>query len=149
MGFGGVGWVGGSNGGLRVGMMGGARTLRLGLGLVRGEGGIDQRPGVTDWRCVWAGSWEYFCGSFGCVCYGKSFSERTGGIMYDLNLLAVNHALVKSLRLIGACRRMVGPKAGIYHDLGDIDREVRAAAVECQRVLGLLKADENRPLISG
>ncbi len=69
--------------------------------------------------------------------------------MYDLNLVLVNHALVKAIKINAACRRMVGPKSEASQDLGDIDREIRVAAAECQRVLDLMEADANRPLIGG
>ncbi len=69
--------------------------------------------------------------------------------MYDLKLGEINHALVKAIGILGACKRMVGRKSDVYPDLEDIDREVREAAAECQRVLKLIKADADRPLTSG
>jgi len=68
--------------------------------------------------------------------------------MYDLKLLQVNHGLVKAIKVVAACKRMVGPKSEVWGDLLDIDREIRAAASECQRVLELAEADENRPLLT-
>ncbi len=69
--------------------------------------------------------------------------------MYDLKLGDINHALVISIKLTVACRRMVGRKAEIYDDLLDLERAMRDAASECQRVLELIKADVAGPLISG
>lgn len=69
--------------------------------------------------------------------------------MYDLNLLAVNHALVKSIKMCVAVRRMLGPKSDAAGDVQDIERELREAAAECQRVLELIKVDGERPLLSG
>lgn len=68
--------------------------------------------------------------------------------MYDFKIGMVNHALVKAVQLIGCCRRMVDRKSDVYADLTDIDREVREAARECQRVLDLIEADVNRPLVT-
>ena len=68
--------------------------------------------------------------------------------MYDLNLLAVNHALVKSIRLVRGAQRMLGPRSDVCDDLEDLERELREAAGECQRVLELVKADGDRPLLN-
>lgn len=94
-------------------------------------------------RTVFSFGWRVWCLGGGCS------SRKGGGVVYDLNLGMVNHALVKSIKLLAACRRMVGSKSDVYPDLVDIDREVRAAAAECQRVLELVEADASRPLISG
>lgn len=93
--------------------------------------------------------WVWFYGVFLQGSGGGSFSIMKGGKMYDLKLWAVNHALVKAIQLNAACRRMVGTKSDVHEDLVDMDREVRQAAAECQRVLALMKADADRPLISG
>lgn len=69
--------------------------------------------------------------------------------MYDLDLEKINHVLVKAIKLTVACRRMVGPTSDICPDLMNIEREIREAAAECQRVLGLAASDADRPLLSG
>lgn len=69
--------------------------------------------------------------------------------MYDLKLGEVNHALVKGIQIIVAARWMVGKDSEVYEDLQDIEREIRQAAGECQRVLALIEADGNRPLFRG
>lgn len=69
--------------------------------------------------------------------------------MYDLKLGDINHALVKAIGIVVAARRMVGKDSEVYGDLLDIEREVREAASECQRVLKLIKADAERAPISG
>lgn len=69
--------------------------------------------------------------------------------MYDLNLLAVNGALVTAIKLSVAARRVIGKAGEGYDAIMDIEREIREAAAECQRVLGLIKSDGNRPLIDG
>ena len=72
-----------------------------------------------------------------------------GGNMYDLDLVKINRSLVKSIRILGAVRRMVGKGGEGYSELQDVEREIREGAAECQRVLVLIKEDVNRPLISG
>jgi len=69
--------------------------------------------------------------------------------VYDLKLAMVNHSLVKAIQMIAACKRMVGPKSEAFPDLVDIDREVRAGASECQRVLALIDEDGKRPVLNG
>ncbi len=69
--------------------------------------------------------------------------------MYDLKLLMVNRSLVKAIKIVVAARRMVGKNSEVFEDLVNIEREVREAAGECQRVLKLIEADAKRPLISG
>ena len=68
--------------------------------------------------------------------------------MYDLDLEKVNHSLVKAIRLSVACRRMIGKGLPGYEEIQDIEREIREAAAECQRVLELIEADANRPLLN-
>ncbi len=68
--------------------------------------------------------------------------------MYDLNLAKGNHCLKEGIKLVGAIRRLVGPNAGITGELQDMDRELREAASECQRVLEAIGADGNRPLLT-
>lgn len=69
--------------------------------------------------------------------------------MYDLDLKKVNGSLVKAIKLSYAVRRMIGKGMSGYETMLDIEREIREAAEECQRVLGLIEADANRPLIVG
>ncbi len=69
--------------------------------------------------------------------------------MYDLNLLMINHSLVKSIQIVEAAKRMVGKRADVWVDLNDIGREVREAAAECQRVLELIRLDGERALCDG
>ena len=69
--------------------------------------------------------------------------------MYDLDLVKVNHSLVKALKLAVATRRLIGKAGEGYSGIQDIEREIREAAAECQRVLGLVEADADRPLSSG
>lgn len=69
--------------------------------------------------------------------------------MYNLDLEKVNRSLVLALKLTVAVRRMIGKGGPGYETTQDIEREIREAAGECQRVLELAKADANRPLISG
>lgn len=67
--------------------------------------------------------------------------------MYDLKLTDINNVLVKAIKLTVACRRMVGKGSEVYPDLMDIEREIREAAAECQRVLALGEGDNHRPLL--
>ncbi len=67
--------------------------------------------------------------------------------MYDLNLAKVNRGLTDAIKVVGAIRRMVGPNSDIKNELQDMDRELRAAAGECQRVLALIIEDQNRGLL--
>ena len=67
--------------------------------------------------------------------------------MYDLKLGEINHALCKALQLLVACKKLVPRGSPGYDDLQDIDREIRGAAAECQRVLKLMEQDAKRPLI--
>lgn len=69
--------------------------------------------------------------------------------MYDLDLEMVNKSLVKAVRLCVALRRFFGKEAAQHSEFMDLEREIRDAAAECQRVLGLVKADADRPLIGG
>lgn len=91
----------------------------------------------------------FLCGGFGCLRSRSIFRERKGGKMYDLKVGEINHALVKSIGITVAARRMVGKDSEVYEDLQNLEREVRGAAAECQRVLALIDADGKRPLISG
>lgn len=67
--------------------------------------------------------------------------------MHNLDLVKVNHALIVSIKLVGACRRMVGPKSDINNELIDINRELREAAAECQRVLVFMEEKRSRFLL--
>ncbi len=69
--------------------------------------------------------------------------------MYDLDLEKVNHSLVEAIKLVGPVKRLIGKGMPGYETVQDIDREIREAAAECQRVLELIEADGNRPLITG
>ena len=67
--------------------------------------------------------------------------------MYDLDLEKVNKSLVKSVRLCVALRRFFGKDGAEHCEFMDLEREIREAAGECQRVLELIKADAERPLL--
>ena len=69
--------------------------------------------------------------------------------MYDIDLEKMNRGLLKAVKLVSAVRRMLDWKGEVRVVVEDLEREVRAAAAECQRVLELVEADENRPLING
>ena len=69
--------------------------------------------------------------------------------MYDIDLVKLNRSLVKAVRLAVACRKMIGPRGDGCNEILDLEREIRAGAAECQRVLELVEADADRPLISG
>ena len=69
--------------------------------------------------------------------------------MYDIDLLKMNHGLVKALQVTVAARRMIGKGNTGYIAVQEIESEIRAAAAECQRVLVLVEADGNRPLLTG
>ncbi len=69
--------------------------------------------------------------------------------MYDLDLKKLNGSLVKSVKLLAAVRRSFGLAWKQYPELQDLNREIREAAGECQRVLELVEADADRPLING
>ena len=77
----------------------------------------------------------------------SEWSRKVGGEMYDLNLTKVNKILCDSIRLVAAIRRMVGPNSDIKDELMDMNRELREAAAECQRVAKLIKEDVERPLM--
>lgn len=68
--------------------------------------------------------------------------------MYDLDVEKVNSTLVKALKLAVGARRLIGKSGAGYSEIQDIEREIREAAAECQRVLGLVAADAERPLIN-
>jgi len=68
--------------------------------------------------------------------------------MYDIDLEKLNRGLVKSVRMCVAIRRHFGNEAAKFAEFGDLEREIREAAGECQRVLELQKADADRPLIT-
>lgn len=68
--------------------------------------------------------------------------------MYDLDLDRVNRSLVLALKLAVSTRRMIGKGSPGYEAVMGIEREIREAAGECQRVLGLVEADADRPLIN-
>ncbi len=70
-------------------------------------------------------------------------------MIYELDLVKVNRSMVNAVKLCVAVRRSLGKDAVEYSYIQDLEREVRAAAAECQRVLELVEADENRPLASG
>ena len=67
--------------------------------------------------------------------------------MHNLDLVKVNHALLVSIGLVGACRRMVGPNSDIKDELKDMSRELRFAAAECQRVLKFMEENRSRLLL--
>lgn len=69
--------------------------------------------------------------------------------MYDIDLEKLNRALVKSVRLCVALRRRFGEVNADKAVFMDLEREIRDAAGECQRVLGLVEADADRPLLEG
>ncbi len=68
--------------------------------------------------------------------------------MYEVDLMKVNCSLIKALKLTVAVRRMLGKGSSGYECIQDIEREIREAAEECQRVLGLVVADARRLLIN-
>lgn len=70
-------------------------------------------------------------------------------MMYELDLVKLNGSLVKAVRLCVAIRQFFGKEAVEHAHFMDLEREIRDAAAECQRVLALVEADENRPLIPG
>lgn len=70
-------------------------------------------------------------------------------MMYELDLVKLNVSLVKSVALCVAIRRFFGKDAAEHAHFMDLEREIREAAAECQRVLGLVEADADRPLIGG
>jgi len=70
-------------------------------------------------------------------------------MMYELDLVKLNGSLVKAVRWCVAIRRFFGKEAVEHAHFMDLEREIREAAAECQRVIELVKTDANRPLISG
>ena len=56
---------------------------------------------------------------------------------------------MKAIKLSGAVRRLIGPRGDGCNEIRDLDRELRDAAAECQRVLELVEADANRPPVTG
>ena len=75
--------------------------------------------------------------------------EGTGGLTFELDLEKLNGSLVKAIKLSVATRRLIGKGRDGYEEIQDIEREIREAAGECQRVLKLVEGDGNRPLING
>lgn len=69
--------------------------------------------------------------------------------MYELDLKKLNATLVKAIKLAVATRRVIGKDGEGYSEIQDIEREIREAAAECQRVLLLVEADGSRPLLTG
>ncbi len=70
-------------------------------------------------------------------------------MMYELDLVKINRSMVKAVRLCVAIRRFFGKDAVHHAEFMELERGIREAAAECQRVLELVEADENRPLING
>lgn len=68
--------------------------------------------------------------------------------MYEIDLEKMNRGLVKAVKLAGAVRRMLDWKGEVRKVVVDLEREIREAAAECQRVLELAKEDKNRPLLT-
>jgi len=48
----------------------------------------------------------FLCGSFGCLRSRSIFSERSGGVMIELNLEKLAEGLVWQLKMLAATRRM-------------------------------------------
>lgn len=69
--------------------------------------------------------------------------------MYDFDLVKLNSSLVAGVKLAMATKRLLGKANPGYESVGEIERGLREAAAECQRVLECLAADGNRPLIIG
>lgn len=67
--------------------------------------------------------------------------------MYGFDLIKLNRTLIGSIKLVGACQRLLGPKSDVKDHLGDLNRELREAASECQRVLKLIERDNGRLLL--
>lgn len=68
--------------------------------------------------------------------------------MIEVDLVKVNSAMVKSVKILRSIRRSFGLAWKEYPELQDLEREIREAAAECQRVLELVEADANRPLLN-
>jgi len=67
--------------------------------------------------------------------------------VYDIDLEKMNRGLVKAVRLVAMVRKYFGKEAADDAGCLDLEREIREAAAECQRVLGLVKEDDSRPLV--
>lgn len=70
-----------------------------------------------------------------------------GGVMYNLDVVKLNCSLIKSIKILVATKRMIGKGEEGYSALQDIERELRDAVGECQRVIIAMNADAYRPLI--
>ena len=67
--------------------------------------------------------------------------------MHNLDLVKVNKALVDSIGLLAAVRRLLGPNSDAKDELLDMNRELRLAAAECQRILDYMKEQRSRLLL--
>lgn len=68
------------------------------------------------------------------LCSGGSFSGKVGGAVDDLDLTKIRITLVKGVRMIVAIRRLAKDINLDNEQLGNLEREVREAAGEVQRV---------------
>lgn len=67
--------------------------------------------------------------------------------MHNLDLVAVNHALVQSIKMLAAVRRMLGPNSDVKDEVREMDRELRLAAAECQRIIKYMAEKNSRLLL--
>ncbi|MCK5480825.1 MAG: hypothetical protein KAJ06_06750 [Gammaproteobacteria bacterium] len=81
--------------------------------------------------------------------YGKRENKgKVGGEMYKFDVEKVNHSLINAIKLVAACRRMLGPKSEAKDNLVDLNRELRESAAACQKLMEVSKADEARFLLN-
>lgn len=78
---------------------------------------------------------------------GNYFLGKVGGEMHNLDLVGVNHSLVKGIQLVAAVQRLLGPKSDVKDELMMMGREFRLAAAECQRVLKHMEENRARLLL--
>ncbi|MBA7707924.1 hypothetical protein ES703_116808 [subsurface metagenome] len=81
----------------------------------------------------------FFCGSFGCIGFGKSFSERIGGVMIEFDVQGVRVAMVAAVELAVAGKKMVSKGTPCYDKLCELERRFRDSAWELQRVEKLMR----------
>ncbi len=67
--------------------------------------------------------------------------------MHNLDLVKVNHCLVQSIQMLAAVRLLVGPNSEIKNEILDMNRELRAAAAECQRVIKFMEERKSKLLL--
>ena len=88
---------------------------------------------IPDEEVLCFGLLDCFCSSGSLrVCGGCSF-QKGGGIVAEFNVRQINKALCKAIRVCEAVKQLIKAAGFKCDDIGDITREIRKAAAECQK----------------